>query len=227
MKIGTGKAEVRSMLRLPISLMILAALLSCGNKEDQADGLLIGPAASSVGGAYYFNGYVDRTYTTSCGSAGAAIAQTTSTTTTTTPTTGTTKEKEQTTYGIQSYYIFKNGETLSLKYDYYKNKDNFTFSPLNATSTTCSTDDLKTCSSVGRFTCTTSDNINCGGTYTFIFTSTSPVALGFQGVRGPLKWKTFTLNAEGNAVNSATLQFDMIGSDGSIFKGTVECNLLQ
>lgn len=209
-------------------LILTLAFLGCSQKEDQADGLLIGPAASSVGGAYYFSGYVDRTYTTSCGSAGQAIAQTTTSGTTTTPaTTGTTKEKAQTAFGIQSYYIFKNGETLSLKYDYYTNKDNFTFSPLNATSTTCTTDDLKTCSSVGRFTCTTSDNINCGGTYTFIFTSTSPVALGFQGVRGPLTWKEFALNADQNAINKAILQFDMIGSDGSIFKGTVECNMLQ
>lgn len=213
------------MLR-PLVLILSLLILSCGNKEDQADGLLIGPAAASVGGAYYFSGYVDRTYTTSCGTAGQAVAQTITSTTSSTPTT-TTKEKAQTDFGIQSYYIFKNGETLSLKYDYYNNKDNFTFSPLNATSTTCTTDDLKTCSSVGRFTCTTSDNINCGGTYTFIFTSTNPVALGFQGVRGPLTWKEFELNSEQNGVNKAILQFDMIGSDGSIFKGTVECNLQQ
>ncbi|MBL8019679.1 MAG: hypothetical protein JNM27_08455 [Leptospirales bacterium] len=213
------------MLR-PLVLILLALFLGCGQKEDQADGLLIGPAAASVGGAYYFNGYVDRTYTTSCGSAGPEIAQTTtSTTSTSTTPSSTTKEKEKTAFGIQSYYIFKNGETLSLKYDYYTNKDNFTFSPLNATSTTCTTDNLKTCSSTGRFTCTTSDNINCGGTYTFIFTSTAPVSLGFQGVRGPLTWKEFALNADQNAVTKAILQFDMIGSDGSVFKGTVECNI--
>ena len=219
------------MLRRLLPFLILALIFDCKSSSDEASGLLVGPAALSIGGIYSFYGKsVDKTYTTSCGTAGTAFATTSSSSTSTAATTtssSSSKKTEQTSYGIQSYYVFSNGETMSLKYDYYTTRDTFSFTPLNAATTSCNTDDLTTCNSTGRFTCTTSDNLNCGGTYAFLFRNTIP-ALAFQGLSGSVSWKKgFSLNSSNNAVNNVVLTYNMISADGSVFKGTVECNIAQ
>lgn len=197
----------------------------CTQAENRASGLLVGPGAASVGGAYTFYGTVDKTYTTSCGTAGQPIESDTGTSTTTTTTTSSSEESEQTTYGVQSYLVFQNGETISLKYDYSTTREDFSFSPQTVVTTTCATDDLSTCLSTGRFTCTTSDNLTCGGSYTFLFKNSVPV-LGFQAKQGILSWKKgFSINAEGNGVDNAQLTFDLIGTDGSVFQGQIDCTL--
>lgn len=205
----------------------LCLILShCQAAESKATGLLIGPAAASVGGAYQFYADVDKTYTTSCGTAGQPLeSDSTSSTSSTSTSSSSSEESEQTVYGIQSYLVFKNGETLSLKYDYSTTREDFSFSPQNVITTTCQTDDLTTCLSTGRFTCTTSDNLTCGSSYTFLFKNSVPV-LGFQAKQGTLSWKKgFAVNSEGNGVDSAQLTFDLIGIDGSVFQGEIECAL--
>ncbi len=216
------------MMRKVFPLLALLGLMYCTNTKDEASGLLVGPAAAATGGAYTFYGDVDKTYTTSCGTAGTAFANSTTTSTTSTSaSTSSSQKTEQTSYGISSYYVFKNGETMSLKYDYYTTRDTFTYTPQTATTTTCTTNDLTTCTSGGRFTCTTSDNLTCGGTYAFLFKTTLPV-MGFQGYSGSVSWsKGFSLSSSNTSVDSVTLTFNMIGLDGSAFTGTVQCSIPQ
>lgn len=219
-------SDRESYMKRVCGLLLLCIVSQCSAVENRASGLLVGPGAASVGGAYTFYGTVDKTYTTSCGSAGQPIENdTTTAAATTTTSTTTAKEEEQTVYGIASYLVFQNGETLSLKYDYSTTREDFSFSPQNVITTTCQTDDLTTCISTGQFTCTTSDNLTCGGSYTFLFKNSVPV-LGFQAKQGVLSWKkAFSLNGEGNGVDTAQLTFDLIGTDGSVFKGEIDCAL--
>jgi len=209
----------------PILILSLLLLAACQSKHEQnTQGLLVGPAAGTAGGAYQFFGTVDHTYTSTCGSAGPAIA--TTTTTPTTGGTGATAPASQTVFGIESFYVFTHGETLSLRYNYDSNAQSFTFSPQNASATTCQTNDLVSCVSGGSFTCSTADNLHCGGTFAFLFRNTAP-AMVFQALSGPLTWKDFTLNNNKTAVSSATLQFHLIGTDGSVFTGTTFCDIPQ
>lgn len=210
-----------------VCLLLLCVLWQCSAVENRASGLLVGPGAASVGGAYTFYGTVDKTYTTSCGTAGQPIENDASSASaaSTTTSSSSTKEEEKTLYGISSYLVFQNGETLSLKYDYSTTREDFSFSPQNVITTTCQTADLTTCLSTGQFTCTTSDNLTCGASYTFLFKNSVPV-LGFQAKQGILSWKkAFSLNAEENGVDTAQLTFDLIGTDGSVFKGEIDCAL--
>ncbi len=181
---------------------------------------MIGPSAGTPP-VYKFWGEIDTSLTSVCGT---ATPPTTSTTGTSgTGSTGSGSTTTPTSFSISSFYTFKLGATLLLKYTYSTTLSNFSLAPLTTTTQTCSTLDFVSCNTSGSATCETSDGLKCGGSTAFIFVN-SLAGITFQGRTGTIDWKSgYSLNGDNTQVSYANLAFEMISSNGSIFQGTTTC----
>lgn len=203
------------------SALVLFLYGACTNDEERADALLLGPAASGVGGLYQFIAEVDNTLTSTCGSASSGTSESGDSSESSDSSSSSNSNSD--TYAINSFYQFETGETLFMKYDYDRRKESFRLTPVTSSVQTCFTTDFINCNGVdGNPTCETTDGVSCGGSNTFIFTSLVPV-LSFQAQSGIIKWdRGFRLNGEQNEVAFADLEFEMVGN-GSVFSGRVTC----
>ena len=211
-----SRRGISGALTLPVALA-LALGLACSSDDENLDATLVGPLASSVGNAYRFFAEVDNTLTTSCGTATAGSSDSSSS--------GDSSSSDSDEFSINSFYQFRNGESLFLRYTYDRRDDSFRITPTTSSVQTCFTTDFVNCNgSDGNPTCETTDGVSCGGSSTFIFTSLVPT-IAFQASSGTIKWSGgFRLNSEQNEVVLADLEFDMVGTDNaSLFQGRVRC----
>lgn len=213
---------------ISVALIAVSALMfQCTNNDENMDATLVGPLASDLGGVYRFTGEVDNTLTTSCGTvtAGTTDTSTTENTTTSSTSSSSSSSETQTEFQISSFYQFRFGESLFLKYTYSTKDDSFRLTPTTSSVQTCFTTDFVNCNGAdGNPTCETTDGVKCGGSSTFIFTSLAPV-VAFQAKSGTIRWTNgFRLNSDKNKVVLADLEFDMVGTDNaSLFQGSVRC----
>jgi hypothetical protein len=215
--------------KLLLTGLILGSVLmfNCTDDSEGMEASLIGPLANDFGGLFRFTGEIDNTLTTSCGtvSAGSTTASTSTDSGTSSSSSSSSSSENQTEFSINSFYQFRNGESLFLKFTYSTTEESFRLTPTTSSVQTCFTTDFTNCNgSEGNPTCETIDGVSCGGSSTFIFTSIVPV-LAFQARTGTIRWdRGFRLNSDQNKVVLADLEFDMVGTDGvSLFQGDVRC----
>ncbi|GIX42326.1 MAG: hypothetical protein KatS3mg129_2059 [Leptospiraceae bacterium] len=129
----------------------------------------------------------------------------------------------QTQYDIDSFYRFKFGDYMQLRYTYDTNRKKYSLVPTTTTISTCNTSDFINCDSSGTGTCETADGVKCGGTKTFIFVGViNP--LTFQAVSGTIDWsKGFALTSDNKYVQKANLEFSMVDKNGNVLQGKVYC----
>lgn len=220
-------ARFRRSQKLLITGILLGAvfMLQCTDDSEGMDARLIGPLADDFGGFFRFTGEIDNTLTTTCGTVSAGSTTDSTGTDSSTSSSSSSSSETQTEFSINSFYQFRNGESLFLKYTYSSDEESFRITPTTSSVQTCFTTDFVNCNgSDGNPTCETTDAVSCGGSSTFIFTSIVPV-LAFQATTGTIRWdEGFRLNSEQNKVVLADLEFDMVGTDGtSLFQGEVRC----
>jgi len=213
-----------------LALIILTAIVSftgCqqSGTENKASFMILGTSANTagLGGAYSFAGEIEKNLSPSCGKTTRQADANTGTQTGQTQTQGTQQSTTDATYNVEGYYIFKSGETLFLRYQYKFIRTQYTLAPTSANLSRCNTIDFINCNNAGNASCETVDNIKCGGTHTVIFTSKNPV-LNFQASGGTIDWsKGFSISPDNTYVVSSNLKLDLTSSDGTVFKGQVEC----
>ena len=201
--------------------LILSALLAtalaggCTSDSETAEGDLIGPLVGTNGYITFF-GELDNDQTPYCGDATAESSDSDSSSSSSSST-------ETDRFDIESFYSFKYGERMILRYTYDRYRTKYSLTPISATSQTCQTTDGITCDGVGPLTCQTSDGLTCGLSKTFIFVSTWQ-NINFTASSGSISWQDgFTLSGDSSTVQYADLKMNLVNDEGTIFRGTVRC----
>ncbi|MEQ8351372.1 MAG: hypothetical protein RH862_07805 [Leptospiraceae bacterium] len=192
----------------------LLALSGCTSDDEVAEGDLIGPLVGTDGYITFF-AELDNDQTPYCGESKAESSDSES---------GSSSSSEDAdSFDIESFYTFKYGEQMILRYTYDRYRTKYSLTPISATSQTCSTTDGITCDGVGPLTCQTSDGLTCGLSKTFIFVSTWQ-GISFTASSGSISWRDgFSLSTDNSTVQYADLEMNMVDASGTIFRGTVRC----
>lgn len=216
---------------------------SSNDNTDTLAAIYFNPALSPNDGGYYeFYGEVDEELNSSCGT---ATGSSSSGGDDSTSTSSGVSRVDNTTYEISSYFNFEIGKgpvtfnkyplgkaTLLMKYQYKAIKDEFNLTPTTVNTSTCHTQDYINCNGTSENpVCETVDGITCGGNHAFIYISTRevddfeyPPEFSFQAVEGSINWDDgFALNSDNTSVIKAYLTFNMLNSDGEVFKGEIRC----
>ncbi len=213
-----------------VAILSAVSLSSCNNKEDGIDGTYFGLLNVDY---FTFSGTVDKDLTPSCGTAAAVDSE----------------SETSTSYNIESYYVFKMGQTdlyfnyplgqatLFMKYVYDSSQKTTSIAPSSTSVTTCPTTDYINCNGTSGVNpeCETVDGVTCGGNSAFTFVSVNNVPdafmsmylapdIVFQASSGTIDWSSgFSLNTTSTRVQKADISFDMISSEGKLFEGSVYC----
>lgn len=206
-------------------IMSIPLFLSCQDEEDEAELGIAGPLLGEAG-AFYFQGQINMDLVSNCGTVRPARnldgggSQ---------PSDG--GDSGTSTYEIESFFIFENGEEMLLRFNYNQNRERFSLNPAQTITQTCRTEDGIRCSAIGTRECETIDNIRCGGAQAFIFRSperSGPVfspEIQFQANSGTLNWRDgMVLTSDQNNVLSARWTFNMAAEDGTLLRGEISCN---
>jgi hypothetical protein len=223
-----------------VACLILTFTATCEEDDNDAETAMAGPLATALAnsfltlsGFYIFQGEVDTDKTPSCGSVKAATTTTTSTTDSSSSSSSSGSSTDTATrHSVDAFYYLKlknfalNVATVTLRYEYNENTESYSLTPTSSTQTCLTTDGVNcngTDSSI-HSSCDTVDNVKCGGTYTYIFTGQDPAVFTFQARSGTFNWANgFTLDDNKEKVSFARLSLNMISSDGSIMRGTINC----
>jgi len=194
-------------------VFVFLLIITCKKQDEKADLTLLGTGIP--GNFYYFEGEINKDITPYCGDVKTSSSSSGSS--------GSSETTSTTTYDIDSYYLFRFGDYMQLRYTFDTNRQKFTLVPTTTVLSTCNTIDFITCNAAGTRTCETADGIKCGGTKTFIFVGVvNPIA--FQAVSGTIDYsKGFTLTSDSKYVQKANLEFNMIDKNGNILIGKIYC----
>ncbi len=199
---------------LGIFIFFFLLFIACKKQGEKAELTLLGTGIP--GNYYYFEGEINKDITPYCGE---VKTSSTSSSSGSSGSSGT----STTTYDIDSYYLFRFGDYMQLRYTYDSNRQKFTLVPTTTILSTCNTIDFITCNTAGTRTCETADGIKCGGTKTFIFVGVVD-SITFQAVSGTIDYsKGFTLTSDSKYVQRSNLEFKMIDKDGNVLQGKIYC----
>jgi len=206
---------MRTFKLLSFLLTGLLILGGCTSDDEVAEGDLIGPLVGTDGYITFF-AELDNDQTPYCGDATAEASDSDSGS-------SSSRSSDSDSFDIESFYTFKYGEQMILRYTYDLYRTKYSLTPISATSQTCSTTDGITCDGVGPLTCQTADGLTCGLSKTFIFVSTWQ-GISFTASSGSISWKDgFSLSSDNSTVQYADLEMNMVSDSGTIFRGTVRC----
>jgi hypothetical protein len=197
-----------------ISLNILN--LYCKKQDEKVTLSILGTGIT--GNYYYFEGEIDQDITPYCGD-----VKTSSSGSTSSSSGSSSGSSNQTQFDIESFYRFKFGDYMQLRYTYDINRRKFSLVPTTTTISTCNTVDFINCNASGSAICETADGIKCGGSKTFIFVGVvNPIQ--FQAVSGTIDWsKGYALTSDNKYVQKANLEFSMVDKNGNVLQGKVYC----
>lgn len=198
-------------------VFVFLLIISCKKQVEKADLTLLGTGIP--GNFYYFEGEINKDITPYCGD----VKTSSSSSSSSSGSSGSSGSTSTTIYDIDSYYLFKFGDYMQLRYTYDSNRQKYTLVPTTTVLSTCNTVDFITCNTAGTRTCETADGIKCGGTKAFIFVGVvNPIT--FQAVSGTIDYsKGFTLTSDSKYVQKANLEFNMIDKNGNILQGKIYC----
>lgn len=216
---------LRRAIFVIMSPILAATLAGCETPDNAADGVLIGPAAASLGNYYEWRQTdINTDITPSCGAASTAATTSTGGSSGSSGSSSSSSSADSDVYNISTYLQFKNNETLLIRWVYDRRRTSFTLSPETSNSQTCFTTDFVNCNGTSANpTCETTDGLKCGGTKAFIWTSLLP-PLAFQARTGSIDYTGgLTLNANKDEVAFMDLEFNMLSLDNSSFRGKLTC----
>ncbi len=192
-------------------LLSLLLINFCKKADEKATLSILGSNIS--GNYYYFEGEIDKDISPYCGEVK----------TNSSSNSGSSSTITQNQFDIDSFYRFRFGDYMQIRYTYDKSRTKFSLTPSTTTLSTCNTSDFINCNSSGTATCETADGLKCGGTKTFIFVGAlNP--LQFQAVSGTIDWsKGYALTSDNKYVQKANLEFTMVDNNGNILQGKVYC----